>query len=254
MNSMKRISAVLLAVLMAVSLIPGSALAKVFVREAETIAAWDFEAQTPNVTTASANNTGAVVARNDSSIAFSYTQGSGGTGTSAISSNGWDGASEAAPKYYTVTVNAVGYSGIGVSAKFRASNTGPKNVALYYSVNGADFIAVDGATTTLTSSSYWGTAAGTLPAACDGAESLEIRMVVNDTAGVNGSAVQSGGTLRMDDLTITGTAEGGTDPTPVPTTVPTDPPFVTISIAEALNEAIGNSVCVGGTVTFIDGR
>ena len=153
MNSMKRISAVLLAVLMAVTLLPGSVFAKVFAKDAETLAFWDFESENPNVKTASANNTGAVVAREDSTIAFSY---SGGNGSAkAISSDGWDAASESAPKYYTVTVNTTGYSGITVSAAFRASNTGPKNITLYYSADGDSFTALEGASVALEGTA-WG--------------------------------------------------------------------------------------------------
>ncbi|MBQ4342156.1 MAG: hypothetical protein II756_06565, partial [Clostridia bacterium] len=185
MNSIKRISALLLAALMAISLVPASAFARVEVptRDAETIVGWNFDTDAV-ATAANANNTGAAVSR-DNGVACNFNS-NGVTGKS-ISSNTWNGASAEAPKYYTATVNAAGYEGIAVSASVRASKTGPKNVLMYYSINGTDFIAVEGASTALATDSTWGQLSGTLPAECDGAESIELRIAVIDTVNVGGS-------------------------------------------------------------------
>ena len=256
MKSVKRISAMLLAALMAISLVPASALAKAAmpVKAAETIVGWDFEGNgngTNIASTANANNTGAEVAREASDITLSY---SGGNGSSkALSTTGWNAATSASPKYYTVTVNASGYTGISVTASFKASKTGPKNIALYYSVDGENFIAVDGASAELVSvnngASNWETVSGTLPEACDGAESIELRLAVSDQTSANGGTIAGNGTLRMDDLTVAGTPVGGsTEPTETP-----EPGLITIAAALAKDDGTEN-VKVEGIVTFIDGK
>ena len=252
MKSVKRISALLLAALMVISLVPASALARVAVpvKELETVAAWDFESETPVASSANANNAGAVVAREDSTIEFTYAAGNGSS--KGLNSNGWADASAASPKYYTVTVNAAGCSGLVVSADFRASNTGPKNVKLYYSVDGVNFIAAEGGAVALAGGT-WGGISAALPALCDNAESLVLRFAVTDTESANGNTVASGGTLRIDNLFV---QCGGSSVTPDPTSVPTEPPAgdaITIAEARALADDTEN-VCIEGLVNFVDGK
>ena len=112
MKTAKRFYALLLAVLMTVSLLPVSSLAKELPVPArgETIVGWNFDAEVNTATTANANNAGAVVTRESTDIAFSYSAGNGSA--KALSSSYWDGASETAPKYYTATVNAAGYENL----------------------------------------------------------------------------------------------------------------------------------------------
>ncbi|GEM_PF-1221509 len=247
MKKARRFSALLLSALMLLSLIPVSALAKADLGlRGEAFVAWNFDSDTNAASTANEANTGAAVVRETSDAALTYSAGNGGG--KALSTTGWADASEASPKYYTATVNAAGYTGLSVSASFRASNTGPKNIALYYSVDGTNFTAVEGASVALEGTN-WGALTGTLPEACDGAEALTVRFAVTDTTSANGNTVAGTGTLRIDDVTISGEG-GGTTPDP------TDPPAAdVITIAEALAAADNTeNLCVEGTVIFVDGR
>ncbi|MBO4879807.1 MAG: hypothetical protein J5544_06065, partial [Clostridia bacterium] len=248
MKKAKRFSALLLAALMLISLLPVASLAKAFPGQQRGTAfvAWNFEAETNVASTANEANTGAAVTR-ESEVTLGY---AGGNGSSkALNTNGWTDASEASPKYYTATVNATGYTGLTVSAAFRASNTGPKNITLYYSVDGTTFNAVEDAAIAL-EGAVWDTLNGTLPAECDNAEALTLRFAVTDTTSANGDTVAGGGTLRIDDIAISGEGGSGEEPDP------TEPPAVeTVTIAEALALADGTAdVAVTGIVTFIDGK
>ena len=245
----KRFCAMLLAALMAVSLLPASALAgaemqEIF-RDAVTVAAWDFESETNAASTADTANAEAVVVRESEEIAFTYSAGTGGNGTKALSSAGWSSATEEAPKYYSAVINASGYEGLSVSAAFRASNTGPKNISLFYSVDGENFTAVEEAVVELAGTA-WGTLTGALPEDANGAEALTLRLAVTGTTSANGGTVAGNGTLRIDDLVITGT---------VVETPPAEPDPSAVWISQALAAENGEAdVRVSGIVTFIDGR
>ena len=80
MKRAKRISALLLAAFMLISLLPISSFAGVKIEPLDednvTIVGWDFESETNIASTASANNADAVVAR-ESEISFSYAAGNG---------------------------------------------------------------------------------------------------------------------------------------------------------------------------------
>ena len=247
MKKIRRFSALLLSALMLLSLLPVTALAKAdFGLRGEAFVAWNFDSDTNVATTANEANTGAAVTR-DNNEALSYSGGNGGG--RALSSTGWADASEASPKYYTATVNAAGYTGLSVTASFRASNTGPKNIALYYSLDGTTFNAVEGAAVALEGTA-WGTLTGTLPEECDEAETLTLRFAVTGTTSANGGTVAGTGTLRIDDIAISGQSASGEEPDP------TEPPAVEkIDISEAL-AATDNTegLCVEGIVIFVDGR
>ena len=254
MNSIKRISALLLAALMAIALVPVSAFARAVepVRDAETIVGWNFDSESPVATTANANNAGAAVAREDSGNAFSYYAGHGSA--KGISSSGWNDASAASPKYYYVTVNAAGYTDVTVDAWLYASGTGPKNIQLYYSVDGTNFTAVEGASVSLAKST-WTELSGALPAECDGAGALILRLAVTDTVSANGDTIGTGGNLRMDDLVVSGTPAGETPPEPTDEPVVTEAPVVDpVTVAEALEASEGAEVLTEGVVTFIDNK
>ena len=140
-KSVKRFTAILMAALMTLTLLPIASLAQLIelpkvVDETETIVGWDFESETAVASTANAANTGATITR-ESAVTFSYSSGNGSS--KALSSTDWADASTTSPKYYAVTVNAVGYTNIKVSAAFRPSNTGPKNIHLQYSTDGVSF-------------------------------------------------------------------------------------------------------------------
>ena len=251
-KSVKRFTAILMAALMTLTLLPIASLAQLIelpkvVDETETIVGWDFESETAVASTANAANTGATITR-ESAVTFSYSSGNGSS--KALSSTSWADASTTSPKYYAVTVNASGYTDIKVSAAFRPSNTGPKNVHLQYSTDGVSFEEV---TEYSASGASWGSIADTaLPEACNGVETLYIRFAVLDTVSVNGT-IAGTGTLRIDDLVISGVNSSEPEETEGPTDDPT--PTADYTIAEALALENGTAdVSVIGTVTFIDGR
>ncbi len=253
----KRVSklvALMSAVAMLLALLPLSAVAGIPRPSAtETIAAWDFEASSAVASTASANNAEATIVR-ESEVTFNYASGYNGS-SKGLNTNAWNDASSESPKYYAVTVNAEGYETIAVSAAFRPSNTGPKNVCVQYSIDGATFTTVDGSAVALSGGSWSAAMANiALPTECNGATALTIRFAVTDTTSANGGTIGSGGTLRIDDVSIVGVATGG-GTEPEPTAEPTPEPTASITIAEALAAEVGTEgLCVVGTVTLIDGR
>ncbi|MBR5947381.1 MAG: CehA/McbA family metallohydrolase, partial [Clostridia bacterium] len=248
----KRLSALLLAVLMTLSLLPLSAFARegASVRDTEVIVKWDFESETNTASEANAANIGAAVTRESSDIVFSYTGGD--NSNEALSSTYWNEASANAPKYYTASVDATGYEGLSVSAAFRASNTGPKNIALQYSLDGAEFTEVTGGLVVLNGTAWGRLSSVSLPADADGASTLVLRFAVTDTVSANGGTIASSGTLRIDDLTVSGTASED-DPQPQPTPDPGEGKVMWISEALAAEDGT-EGLCVSGIVTFIDGR
>ena len=248
----KRFSSVLLAVLMAVSLLPLSAMARADIkalRDPETVVAWDFEEETNLPSTAGEVNAAAAVIRDDPTIVLGYNTGYGNS-ENGLNTNGWADASAESPKYYAATVDLTGYTGISVSAAFRASKTGPKNIQLYYSLDGETFTAVEGASVALVNTG-WDVISGELPEEADKAEALTIRFAVTDTVSASGNTVAETGTLRIDDFVITGTAA---EEPPAETPAPT-PQNDFLWISEALAAANNTEgLCVYGIVTFIDGR
>ena len=256
MTRVKRFSALLLAALMAVSLIPASVFARAAspVRsDPETIVGWNFDTQTNVATSGNSNNASSTVTR-ENNVAVSFNDGGYNSTAHGIGSSSWDNASEDSPKYYELQVNASGYESLKFTAALRASGTGPKNLKLYYSVDGTNF--VDTGLTYALAKGSWAKAfnSAALPEACNGAESLLLRVAVIDTVSSGDGTIADGGTLRMDEVTVTGTATGDT-PEPTETAGPTETPDpVTVSTIAEVIAATEGTFTVQGVVTFIDSR
>lgn len=242
------------AVIMTLALLPLSAMATLRpeiargVGDTETLAGWDFESQTAIASTASVSNVGAALIR-ESDQTFSYVGGN--SSSYGLNSTNWNDATAESPKYYGVTVNTEGFDTLTVSADFRASNTGPANISVQYSIDGTTYTTVEGSAIVLVGAT-WSSAMASiaLPAECSNAAALSIRFAVTDTVSANGGTTASSGTLRIDNIVVSGVNNGGgAEPTPEPTPEPN------VTIAAALEASTGTTdICVIGIVTFIDGR
>jgi hypothetical protein len=117
--------------------------------------------------------------------------------------------------YYSFTTSTLGFTGIEVAFDQAGSNTGPRDFALQYSINGGGFTQFT--TYQAGFSGNWNTTTAQ-PAsllfagngAFDNDSSITFRLVDLDTTSVNGSSVAAGGTDRVDNFTIVAVPEPAT--------------------------------------------
>ncbi len=130
--------------------------------------------------------------------------------------------------YYQFTINSTNFSGLSVSYDQTGSSTGPRDFALQYSTTGASgtFTTLAGSAYQLTGTSFSATTANAALTHTFDLSSIVglnanandvFRIVVQDTTSISGSTFAAGGTDRVDNFTLSGTAAGGT--VPEPTTV-----------------------------------
>jgi hypothetical protein len=123
---------------------------------------------------------------------------------------GWDNA-ETTDKYWLAPFVSTGYENlILVSSYQQSSNTGPKYFQLQYSVNGTDWIAVDGGDITVANDKTTGVLLDLpLPAALNNQAIAYLRWIATSNEAVNGLTVLEGGTSRIDEVYIAGVFTGG---------------------------------------------
>ena len=80
-----------------------------------------------------------------------WVQGSGGSGTYACNTNGWDNGSGV--KYWEISFTSTGYSSLTLSSKQYSSSTGPRDFKVQYSLNETEWTDVPG--TALTVATNW---------------------------------------------------------------------------------------------------
>ena len=132
-----------------------------------------------------------------------WVQGSGGSGTYACNTNGWDNGSGI--KYWEISFTSTGYSSLTLSSKQYSSSTGPRDFKVQYSLNETEWTDVPG--TALTVATNW--TAGvlnnvSLPADCNNKATVYLRWIMTSNTSVGGSTVGSAGTDRIDDISISG--------------------------------------------------
>jgi len=176
------------------------------------VALWDFPDETANEFAddgISANNGVAVITTVGGTGAIGFTQV--GASTRSAHATGWnDGAGT---KAWQIAITTLGHYDLRVSSKQRSSNTGPRDFALEYSLNGDDW-------TTLThvppvADNF---AAGVihhqpLPSDADDRPVLFLRWLMTSNVSVNEGTVGSGGNSRIDDIVI---EAGSSSETPSP--------------------------------------
>lgn len=124
-------------------------------------------------------------------------------GTSKSSNLAWDYF-----PYFETVISTLGYDNIRFSAKLGGTNKGPKIWQLYYSLDGVDYIEVEGALYSIINNKTMETAFDNvqLPAECANQKKVYIRMEVYDDVAINGTTImyQLSGDAAVNDIAVTG--------------------------------------------------
>lgn len=166
------------------------------------IVGWNFEdSNTTADNGISANTTKTIT--NNATGTISYPAGSGGTGTSALSNTGWDSGADS--KAWEITFSSVGYNNLTISSKQRSSGTGPKEFKIQYKTTGTTWIDVPSGNITVASDFTTGVITDLqLPEEAGNQPTVAVRWVMRSNLQVNTGNVASGGTSRIDDISISG--------------------------------------------------
>ncbi|MBX2931101.1 MAG: T9SS type A sorting domain-containing protein [Chitinophagaceae bacterium] len=176
----------------------------------ETLAQWTFETTVPTTAGPHAAEIGTGDATNphsSGSVAYSNPVGNGST--ESFSSNNWS-----AGDYYQFTTSTNGYENITLSFDQTGSGTGPKDFKVQYSTDGSSFTDLGGGGYALTNDN-WSSSGSPKPESnysfdlssvtvLNNQTSIYIRIVQVGTSSIGGGAVASGGTNRVDNVTIQG--------------------------------------------------
>jgi hypothetical protein len=213
----------------------------------DVLAAWSFESVTIAGTATTPTITGSAAA--DSGV---LTAGSSFTGLHASASTIWSNfAGNASAKsfsadhwaigdYYQFSFSTSGNSAISMTWDQTGSSTGPRDFKVQYSTNGTTFTDASGTNSTyaVTAQSWSSGGSPQLASrrtldlsgvsALANQSTIYIRLVVTSTTSIGGGTIGTGGTQRLDNFTVNGTAQGGTPtPTPTPSVSPTTTPTPT---------------------------
>ena len=124
-------------------------------------------------------------------------------GTSKSNNLAWDYF-----PYFETVVSTLGYDNIKFSAKLGGTNKGPKIWQIYYSLDGEDYVELEGAQHSITNNKTMEVAFDNvqLPAECENQKTVYIRMEVYDDIAINGGALmyQLSGDAAVNDIIITG--------------------------------------------------
>ena len=195
---MKKILSLIIACAMVLALVPALTMA-----DPVAVATWTIGADAALSTSGSAL-TG--LARTDGGT----TQASS-SGATNVGGSGW-----AIGEGFTFSFDASGFENLTLAAKTRASNTGPVNWKVDFSIDEGDTWTAMG-TFAAANVSAGVEQNFTFPAAVEGEGEVIVRIVVVDAAGVNGSPFAAGGTFYLVDAVVVSGDEtgGGTGPTPL---------------------------------------
>ena len=123
--------------------------------------------------------------------------------------NGWH--SPAGQWWQLSNLSTAGFENIYLSFSVRGTATGPRNFALQYSIDGAEWVdVVDGSEAPVTyfvnaDNNFHQEGPFLLPAAVDDSDVLFIRFLNTDTQSVGGATVASSGTNNISNIIVTGT-------------------------------------------------
>lgn len=135
--------------------------------------------------------------------ASTYSSPAGHPGRS-LSSTTWTNVGD----YYQATVSTLGYQGIVVSFDQYSSGTGPGNFYLAYSTDGVNFTQFGSIYTVLNAT--WASYTNDLSSvsAINNQSTVYFRLVCANNVSANSGIVAAGGTDRIDNFTVTGSAPG----------------------------------------------
>lgn len=193
-----------------------SVLSAASIVQAVPIATWTFETSAPVTAGPFSPEVGSGSATGGHVGASVYSSPAGNSSSHSFSSTAW-----AVGDYYQFKVNTTGLSQIQLSWDQTSSNTGPRDFVLQYSTDGTSFTQIGSPYSVLANgapNTPWTAIPGTPNPAYTFAESLSaltalnnattvyFRLTDNDTVSANGGTVASGGTDRVDNVTVTGTS------------------------------------------------
>jgi hypothetical protein len=183
------------------------------------IADWTFESSAPATSGPFAPEIGSGSASGSHAGTSTYSSPAGNGSSHSFSSNTW-----VTGDYYQFNVDTANFSGITVTWDQTSSSTGPKDFQLEYSTNGTTFssfanysVLANASPNNPWSSTGSQNAAYTLTedmssiTALNNQANVYLRLVQFDTVAANGGTVGTGGTDRIDNVVIAGSAL-----TPVP--------------------------------------
>lgn len=188
---------------------------------AAVLAQWTFENTFASITGTAASGPAVAPETGTGSFAGAHVSASSvwsspaGAGSAhSYSGNNW-GTTSAADNYYQFSTSTAGYEDISVSFNAMGSGTGPKNFTILYSTDGSAFTSVadyslinvawsssSNPDPTNSTFSFDMSAIGAL----DNATTVYFRLQQKDTGSIGGATVGTGGTSRVDNVTISGTA------------------------------------------------
>jgi len=178
----------------------------------ETLALWTFETSVPATAgphTAEGGINGGNATNPHSSGGVTYSNFVGNGSAESFSSDKWS-----AGDYYQFTTSTSGYEDIFLTIHQTSSNSGPKNFKVQYSTDGSSFTDLSGGSYSIANDSW--SSSGSPKAesiysfdlssisSLDNKASIYIRLTQVGTTSVDGGTVATGGTNRVDNVTITG--------------------------------------------------
>ncbi len=210
-----------------------------------TLVSWNYDDSNVTADGGIAANTAQVTSATGGQT-ITYTAGAGGSGF-AITGTNWAGGS--GTKYWQIDLVTTGYNTLKVSSKQRSSNTGPRNFKVEYRVGAGAWADVPGASVLVANDAFL---TGVLtnvaiPVAADNQSAVSLRWIMTSNSDVGtGIPVVNGGTSRIDDIVVTGTAAGLT----LATSAVTGSPFCVLPSGAAVTvpfTVTGGSFTAGNT-------
>ncbi len=166
------------------------------------IVGWNFEDSDDTADDGISANSSKTLTTNSTGT-ISYTTGSGGTGTYAITNTGWDNGN--ASKAWQTEFSTLGYNTLTISSKQKSSNTGPKEFKIQYKTTGPTWIDIPSSNITIANDFVSGVLTNlVLPIDAANQPSVSLRWVMRSNLQVGSGSVASGGTSRIDDIVVNG--------------------------------------------------
>ncbi|OQA22438.1 MAG: hypothetical protein BWY60_00233 [Actinobacteria bacterium ADurb.Bin346] len=134
---------------------------------------------------------------------ITYSEGSGGSGTFAISANNWNSGS--GTKYWEVEFSTQGYNNLTLAFSQRSSGTGPRDFKVQYKIgSGGTWSDVPGASMALGNGIWFNSTNYNLPADSYNRSSVYLRWIMTSNTSANGGTVATAGTNRITNIVVKG--------------------------------------------------
>lgn len=170
----------------------------------ELIAGWFFPGETQEADQGIEENIGKLISR-EPSFEGGYTWPTGASPDNpSISSTQWNDGENS--KYWIVELSTLNYGDINLSSKQRSSNTGPRDFKVQYRIGTqGSWTEIENSDITVSNDFDSGVLTEIdLPAASNNKAFLFIRWIMTSNTSVNEGEVASGGTSRIDEISIKG--------------------------------------------------